>query len=75
MRVYVLHFESRAELSRAFDRIMDDDDVGSCMIETDLVRLRFLAPADCADDLVDQIYEAGGLTWCSSHDLVSEDAE
>ncbi len=69
MRVYVLHFSGRSELSRAFDRLMQSDEVASCMLELAVVRLRFLAPPKSADALVERIYEDGGLVWCSRHDI------
>lgn len=69
MRVYVLHFATPAELSRAFDRLMQCDEVASCMLELEIVRLRFLAPPKLADALVERIYEDGGLVWCSRHDI------
>ena len=71
MRVYMLQFATRSELSRAFDRILDDDEVSSCMIDMEIGRLRFLAPPEHADDLVERIYMDGGLTWCSRHDIGS----
>ena len=40
------------------------------MIEPDGMRLRFLGPRALAERLVEQIYEDGGLTWCSRHDVV-----
>ena len=69
MRVYVLQLESRAVLSRAFDRVMESDDVESCTVEADEMRLRFLAPTAYGDALVEHVYQDGGLTWCSRHDL------
>ena len=69
MRVYVLHFENMGRLTRAFDRVLEDGDVESSMIEPDGMQLRFLGPAALAERLVEQIYQDGGLTWCSRHDL------
>lgn len=70
MRVYILNFGTIGSLTRAFDRVLECPDVGSCMIEADQSRLRFLAPAKVADSLVEHIYQDGGLLWCSRHDLV-----
>jgi len=36
------------------------------------MRLRFLGPRALTERLVEQIYEDGGLTWCSRHDVVEE---
>lgn len=69
MRVYVLHFENMGRLTRAFDRVLEDADVESSMIEPDGRRLRFVGPRLPADRLVEVIYQDGGLTWCSRHDL------
>ena len=70
MRVYVLHFENMGRLTRAFDRVLEDEDVESSVIEPDGRRLRFLGPRALGDRLVEQIYQDGGLTWCSRHDVV-----
>ena len=70
MRVYVLHFENLGRLTRAFDRVLEQGDVESSMIEPDGMRLRFLGPRALAERLVEQIYEDGGLVWCSRHDVV-----
>jgi len=70
MRVYVLHFENMGRLTRAFDRVLEHAGVESSMIEPDGMRLRFLGPRALTERLVEEIYEDGGLTWCSRHDLV-----
>ncbi len=74
MRVYVLHFASPGQMTRAFDRIIASDRVASCMVEANEVRLRFLAPQPVADALVQRVYLEGGLTWCSRHDLRDQPA-
>ena len=71
MRVYVLHFENLGRLTRAFDRVLEQGDVESSIIEPDGMRLRFLGPRALAERLVEQIYEDGGLVWCSRHDVVA----
>ena len=76
MRVYVLHFASPGQMTRAFDRILASDRVDSCMVEPNQARLRFLAPPRVADALVQRVYLEGGLTWCTRHDLRDQlDAE
>ena len=72
MRVYVLHFENLGRLTRAFDRVLEQGDVESSMIEPDGMRLRFLGPRALAERLVEQIYEVAGLVWCSRHDVVAD---
>jgi hypothetical protein len=67
MRVYVLTFDSRPSLTRAFDALLSSPDVASCMIEADRVRIRFIAPPDCAEKIVERVYLDGGLVWCSRH--------
>ena len=74
MRVYVLRFENLGRLTRAFDRVLEHADVESSMIEPDDMRLRFLGPRALTERLVEQIYEDGGLTWCSCHDVVEQGA-
>jgi hypothetical protein len=69
MRVYVLMLRGAPALTRAFDRVMESRHVASCLIEPESGRIRFLAPPKAADELVEQIYEDGGLTWCSQHDV------
>lgn len=72
MRVYVLHFESLGRLTRAFDLVLEDPEVASCMIEPEQLRLRFLGPVALTDRLVEEIYRDGGLLWCSRHDVRDE---
>ena len=72
MRVYILRFRSEARLHEAFDRVLGSPHVASCMVESVDSRIRFLAPAAAADALVEAIYLAGGLIWCSRHDIQAE---
>jgi hypothetical protein len=34
------------------------------------MRLRFLGPRALGERLVEEIYEDGGLVWCSRHDVI-----
>jgi hypothetical protein len=70
MRIYVLHLAGSARLASAFDLLLADEEVASCMIESALHRMRFLAPRKHGDDLVERVYQQGGLLWCSRHDLM-----
>lgn len=69
MRVYVLHFQCLGRLTRAFDLVLEDPEVASCMIEPEQLRLRFLGPRKLTDRLVERIYQDGGLAWCGRHDV------
>jgi hypothetical protein len=60
MRVYVLHFENLGRLTRAFDRVLEHDDVESSMIEPDGMRLRFLGPRELTERLVEPAYYSTG---------------
>ena len=75
MRVYVLHLDGPAALARAFDHVLESQHAASCMIEPELERIRFLAPAQAADELVERIYQDGGLLWCSRHDVLDVTTE
>ncbi len=70
MRIYDLRFRDSASVARAFERLMESSRVVTCEAEPENVRLRFLAPALAAANLLARIYLDGDLTWCSSHDLV-----
>jgi hypothetical protein len=74
MKVYILRFDSRPALTRAFDTLLTAPDVGSCMIESASHRIRFMAPDEAAEKLVEQVYRGGGLIWCSRHPVVSPPA-
>jgi hypothetical protein len=67
-RIYDLRLASPACLTRAAARILDSQQVGSCAVEPELRRVRFIARRNAADALVQDIYADGGLTWCSRHD-------
>jgi hypothetical protein len=75
MQVYVLTFDSRPSLTHAFDLVLSAPDVSSCMIEADRARIRFTAPDSPARKLVEQIYQGGGLRWCSRHPVVDDGGE
>ena len=71
MRVVVLQIASPSLLSSAVSRLMESEHVVDCCVEAELGRIRFLAPPQRADALVDRIYLEGGLVWCSRHDVAS----
>ena len=65
--VYILRFGNTADLTRAFDRILASVDVDSCVVDTERERVRFLAPTEPAQQLIEHIYQDGGLVWCTRH--------
>ena len=69
MRVTVLHLKGPAAVSRAFERLMASSRIGTCLVEPEHNRVRFLAPRKLAEAIVERIYLEGGLVWCSRHDL------
>ena len=73
--VHTLRFASTADLSRAFQLLMDADDLEDCLVEAPDLQLRFVAPEGEADALVERIYLDGGLAWCSRHRLDEEAAD
>jgi hypothetical protein len=70
-RIYDLRLASPAYLTRAAARILDSEEVASCSVEPEPLRVRFIARRGAADALVHGIYAEGGLTWCSRHDWQS----
>ena len=74
LRVTLLRFTSPTAFSEAFALILDSDLVASCTAEPELARIHFLAPARCAEALVQAIYQRAGLRWCSHHDVVMQSA-
>jgi hypothetical protein len=69
MRVYVLRLKGPEAVSRAFERLMASSRLGSCLVEPEHDRVRFLAPRKLAEAMVERIYLEGELVWCSGHDL------
>jgi hypothetical protein len=69
MQLFILHFDSNAGLSRAFQLLLESSDVVSCVVESEHGRIRFHAPAPPAEKLLEEIYLHGELRWCSRHAL------
>ena len=69
--VFVLRFEDRAALQRAFELIFDDDVVESCTVEPEELGIRFLAERDAGPAILERVQDAGGLAWCSRYDVRS----
>jgi hypothetical protein len=64
-----LEFTSQAHLSRAFEELLSSEHLEDCLVETDLARLRFVAPPGHAEALLERVYRQGGLRWCSRQRL------
>jgi hypothetical protein len=67
--MFDLYLVSQAALLGAFARVGAQSSVSSCTLESDRLRLQYVAPRDDAMALVERIYLDGGLRWCSSHGL------
>ncbi len=67
MRVHILHFANLHGLNRAFREVIESDEIETCEVEVDQLRLRFAATKRLADPLVEQLYQYGDLTWYVSH--------
>ena len=67
MYVHTLEFVDRDHLASAFERIVSSEHVENCLVETERMRIRFLADASHAEPLVERIYLDGGLRFASRH--------
>ena len=67
MRIYLMRFDSRQALNRAFGLLMDADAVESSVAGPEALELRFTVKRSDAESLILGIYLQGGLTWCSAH--------
>ena len=70
--VFILRFESDADLARAFDRILDSPDVDSCVVDAEESRLRFFAREAPGQALIERLYQDRGLVWCSRHPVQAQ---
>ncbi len=71
-RVHTLRFVDRAELTRAYHELAASESIEDCLVETEALELRFLAPGDIAARVIERIYLSGGLVWSSEHPLSAE---
>ena len=71
MHVHTLRFTTQNDLMRSFDHLARSSFVEDCLVEPESLRIRFLAPPNPGNGLVERIYLDGGLTWCSRHRLGS----
>ena len=72
LRLYLRRMRDRADLERAFSAVSEASEISSFTLEPQLSRLRFVAPADRGERLLEKIYLQGGMVWCSTHELGSE---
>ena len=72
MYVHTLEFVDRDHLAAAFERIVSSEYVENCLVETERMRIRFLADPSHAAPLVERIYLDGGLRFVSRHGSLSE---
>lgn len=67
MHVHTLEFTDRNRLSSAFERIISHEHVEDCLVETDKLRIRFVATPERAAPLIERIYQDGGLRFSQTH--------
>ena len=67
--VHTLRFTDANELSRAFGHLKSSAFVEGCLVEPEILRIRFAAPSEPAARLVEHLYLHGGITWCHRHRL------
>lgn len=72
MYVHTLEFIDRDHLASAFERIVSSEYVENCLVETERMRIRFLADPSHAEPLVERIYLDGGLRFVSRHGSLAE---
>jgi hypothetical protein len=70
MYVHTLEFTDRDHLAAAFERLALCEQVEDCLVEANLLRIRFVAPPEPAATLVERIYQDGGLRLSLRHYVV-----
>ena len=69
MYVHTLEFTDRNRLAAAFEQLVSCEWVEDCLVETDRLRIRFVADPEHAQGLVQRIYLDGGLRLSQRHRL------
>jgi hypothetical protein len=69
--VHTLEFTDRNRLAAAFERLASSEYVEDCLVETDQLRIRFVADPKKARTLVERIYQDGGLRMSMRHHIPS----
>ena len=67
--VHTLYFTDTFRLSAAFERIISDELVESCVVETDELRIRFVTTPERANTLIERIYLDRGLRFSQRNSL------
>ncbi len=63
MLLYTIHLQAEGAFSAAFATLMASEFVEDCLAEPERLRIRFVAPRERGEGLIEQIYLRGGLTW------------
>lgn len=71
MYVHTLEFTDRNRLAAAFERLASSEHVEDCLVDTDKLRIRFVAEPRQASALVERIYQDGGLRLSMRHHVPS----
>jgi len=61
--LYTLHLQDDGAFSAAFAALTASQFVEDCLAEPERLRIRFVAPRESGEALIEQIYLRGGLTW------------
>jgi len=69
--VHTLEFTDSNRLAAAFERLASSEHVEDCLVETDRLRIRFVAEPAQASALVERIYLDGGLRLSLRHHVAS----
>jgi hypothetical protein len=69
--VHTLEFTDSNRLAAAFERLASSEHVEDCLVETGLLRIRFVAEPAHATELVERIYLDGGLRLSLRHHVAT----
>jgi len=67
--VFVLRFEHRAAVERAFGLLYNETAVETCTIEPEELGIRFVATKAGGAPLLERVHESGGLVWCKQYPM------
>ncbi len=65
--IFILRFEHRAAVERAFSVVTDEPAIASCVVEAEELRIEFLATKKTGAPILERVYERGGLIWCKRY--------
>ncbi len=69
--VHTLEFVDKNRLAAAFETLVGSEFVEDCLVETERLRIRFVADPRRASTLVERIYLDGGLRLSLRHHVTS----